>query len=120
MNLILKLMHLPLITDIIKLKSLPRIRMNLRLIMLNVSQSVALDYYNQQTNSLLEETNSYTQLLERRGRINMGGVKLKRYIGRTLNLKNRISANLYIFDSPEETWENENLNKLDIGLEKDL
>jgi required for meiotic nuclear division protein 1 len=90
----------------------------LRLIMLNVSQSVALDYYNQQTNSLLEETNSHTQLLERKGRIFMGGTKLKKYIGRTLNLKNRISANLYIFDSPEETWENENLNKLDIGLKK--
>jgi required for meiotic nuclear division protein 1 len=90
----------------------------LRLIMLNVSQSVALDYYNQQTNSLLEETNSHTQLLEKNGRINMGGIKLKKYIGRTLNLKNRISANLYIFDSPEETWENENLNKLDIGLKK--
>ncbi len=90
----------------------------LRLIMLNVSQSVALDYYNQQTNSLLEETNFYTQLLEKRGRINMGGIKLKKYIGRTLNLKNRISGNLYIFDSPEETWENENLNKLDIGLKK--
>ena len=90
----------------------------LRLIMLNVSQSVALDYYNQQTNALLEETNSYTQLLEKRGRINMGGIRLKRYIGRTLNLKNRILANLYIFDSPEETWENENLNKLDIGLKK--
>jgi uncharacterized Rmd1/YagE family protein len=90
----------------------------LRLIMLNVSQSVALDYYNQQTNSLLEETNSYTQLLERKGKINMGGIKLKKYIGRTLNLKNRISGNLYIFDSPEETWENENLNKLDIGLKK--
>ncbi len=90
----------------------------LRLIMLNVSQSVALDYYNQQTNSLLEETNFQTQLLEKKGRINMGGIKLKKYIGRTLNLKNRISANLYIFDSPEETWENENLNKLDIGLKK--
>jgi required for meiotic nuclear division protein 1 len=90
----------------------------LRLIMLNVSQSVALDYFNQQTNSLLEETNSHTQLLERKGRIYMGGVKLKKYIGRTLNLKNKISANLYIFDSPEETWENENLNKLDIGLKK--
>ena len=48
----------------------------------------------------------------------MGGIKLKKYIGRTLNLKNRISGNLYIFDSPEETWENENLNKLDIGLKK--
>ena len=90
----------------------------LRLIMLNVSQSVALDYYNQQTNTLLEETNSYTQMLERKGRINLSGVRLKKYIGRTLNLKNRISANLYIFDSPEETWENENLNKLDIGLKK--
>jgi uncharacterized Rmd1/YagE family protein len=90
----------------------------LRLIMLNVSQSVALDYYNQQTNTLLEETNSHTQLLEKKGKIFMAGIKLKKYIGRTLNLKNRISANLYIFDSPEETWENENLNKLDIGLKK--
>ncbi len=90
----------------------------LRLIMLNVSQSVALDYYNQQTSSLLEETNFYTQQLEKKGRIELGGIKLKKYIGRTLNLKNRISVNLYIFDSPEETWEDENLNKLDIGLKK--
>jgi required for meiotic nuclear division protein 1 len=90
----------------------------LRLIMLYVSQSVALDYYNEQTNALLEETNSYTQMLEQKGRINMGGAKLKKYIGHTLNLKNRISANLYIFDSPDETWEDENLNKLDIRLKK--
>ncbi|HNP23944.1 MAG TPA: RMD1 family protein [Panacibacter sp.] len=88
----------------------------LRLIMLNVSHSVALDYYSEQTNVLLEETNYHTQLLEKKGRIGMSGIKLKRYIGRTLNLKNKISANLYIFDSPEQTWENETLNKLDIGL----
>lgn len=90
----------------------------IRLIMLNVSQSVALDYYNEQTNILLEETNYHTQILERKGSIGLGAVKLKKYIGRTLNLKNKISANLYIFDSPEETWENERLNKLDIGLKK--
>jgi len=89
-----------------------------RLIMLNVSQSVALDYYNHQTSILIEETNYHTQILERIGRIGLGGVKLKKYIGRTLNIKNKISANLYIFDSPEETWENETLNKLDIGLKK--
>ena len=35
-----------------------------------------------------------------------------------LSLKNKIAGNLYIFDSPEETWEDENLNKLDIGLKK--
>ena len=90
----------------------------IRLIMLNVSQSVALDYYNDQASILIEETNYYTQVLERKGRIGVGGIKLKKYIGRTLNIKNKISANLYIFDSPEETWENETLNKLDIGLKK--
>ena len=90
----------------------------LRLIMLNVSQSVALDHYNQQTNLLLEETNYHTQVLEKKGKIGLRRIKLKRYIGRTLNLKNRIAGNLYIFDSPEETWEDENLDKLDIGLKK--
>jgi uncharacterized Rmd1/YagE family protein len=90
----------------------------IRLIMLNVSQSVALDYYFQQTSLLLEETNFHTQVMEIKGKIDLGGTKLKKYIGRTLNLKNRIAGNLYIFDSPEETWEDENLNKLDIGLKK--
>lgn len=90
----------------------------LRLIMLNVSQSVALDHYNQQTNLLLEETNYHTQVLEKKGKIDLSGNNLKKYIGRTLNLKNKIAGNLYIFDSPDETWEDENLNKLDIGLKK--
>ena len=90
----------------------------LRLIMLNVSQSVALDYYSEQTNLLLEETNSHTLSLERRGRLDISGRNLKKYIGKTLNLKNRIAENLYIFDSPPETWEDENLNRLDQGLKR--
>ena len=90
----------------------------LRLIMLNVSQSVALDYYSEQTNKLLEETNYHTQSLEKRGKLDISGRNLKRFIGKTLLLKNRISENLYIFDSPPETWEDENLNKIDLGLKK--
>lgn len=89
-----------------------------RLIMLNVSQSVALDHFSQQTNVLLEETNYHTQILERKGKLDISGIRLKKYIGRTLNLKNKIAENLYIFDSPEETWEDEDLNRLDIGLKK--
>jgi required for meiotic nuclear division protein 1 len=88
----------------------------LRLIMLNVSQSVALDHYSQQTNKLLAETNFHTQVLEKKGKLDLRGLNLKKYIGRTLNLKNRIAENLYIFDSPEETWEDEELNLLDIDL----
>jgi required for meiotic nuclear division protein 1 len=90
----------------------------LRLIMLNVSQSVALDYYSEQTNLLLEETNYHTLSLERKGRLDISGTSLKKYIGKTLNLKNRIAENLYIFDSPPETWEDEDLNRIDLGLKR--
>jgi uncharacterized Rmd1/YagE family protein len=89
-----------------------------RLIMLNVSQSVALDYYSEQTTKLLEETNHYTQILEKKGRLGISGPNLKKYIGKTLILKNRIAENLYIFDSPPETWEDENLNKIYIELKR--
>ena len=90
----------------------------LRLIMLNVAQSVALDYYSDQTSLLLDETNAYTQMLERKGRLDISGTNLKKYIGKTLNLKNRISHNLYIFDSPDETWTNENLNRIDQDMKR--
>ena len=90
----------------------------IRMIMLNVSQSVTLDYYSDQTEKLLEETNSHTQLLARRGRLIISGRKLKKFIGETLLLKNRIAENLYIFDSPPETWENEQLDKLHNELKK--
>ena len=90
----------------------------LRLIMLNVSQSVSLDYYSELTNLLQEETHSHTLKLERRGRLDITGKNLKMYIGKTLNLKNRIAENLYIFDSPPETWEDENLNRIDQGLKR--
>ena len=87
-----------------------------RIIMLNVSQSVALDYYSSQTETLLQETNHHTQQLEKTGRLGLSGIALKKYIGRTLNLKNKIAENLYIFDSPDVTWENERINRVDQGL----
>jgi required for meiotic nuclear division protein 1 len=90
----------------------------LRLVMLNVSQSVALDYYEEQTTKLLSETNQFTQRLEDKGKLNIGGKKLKQYIGRTLLLRNRIAENIYVFDSPPETWEDERLNKIDSDLKR--
>jgi required for meiotic nuclear division protein 1 len=92
----------------------------LRMIMLNVSQSVALDYYSDQTTQLLEETNYHTQILEKKGRLAISGIHLKKYIGKTLLLKNRIAENLYIFDSPPETWEDERLDKLHTELKRNF
>lgn len=90
----------------------------LRLVMLNVSQSVALDYYEEQTSNLLAETNNFTQRLETSGALNISGKKLKQYIGRTLLLRNRIAENIYVFDSPPETWEDENLNRINSDLKR--
>src|SRR4030095_12605400 len=90
----------------------------LRMIMLTMTQSVTLDYYSNQTELLLEETNSHTQLLEKKGKLHISGRKLKKFIGKTLLIKNRISENLYIFDSPVETWEHEELDRLYNDLKK--
>jgi uncharacterized Rmd1/YagE family protein len=90
----------------------------MRLVMLNVTQSVALDYYEEQTNNLLAETNQYTQTLANKGRLGISGFRLKKYIGRTLLLRNRIAENIYVFDSPPETWEDESLNKIDADLKR--
>ncbi len=84
----------------------------IRIIMFNVAQSVALDYYSELTDRLMEDTNYHTQMLEKKGRLGISGQSLKRYIGKTLNLKNRIADNLYIFDSPPQTWENGELDTM--------
>ncbi|WP_053976157.1 RMD1 family protein [Mangrovimonas xylaniphaga] len=89
-----------------------------RLVMLNASQSVALNRYSEITEELLIETNRHTQYLETNGKLDISGNKLKRFIGKVLNIKNRISENLYIFDAPIITWENEQLNKLNYDLKQ--
>ncbi|TPN87075.1 RMD1 family protein [Aquimarina algicola] len=91
---------------------------SIRLVMLNVSQSVALDNYANISEQILEDTKLHTSYLEEKGRLDISGKKLKKYIGRVLNIKNKISENLYIFDSPDVTWEDEMLNKLDQDLKR--
>ena len=90
----------------------------IRLVMLNASQSVALNRYSEITEELLIATNEHTKYLENKGKLDISGNKLKRFIGKALNIKNKISENFYIFDSPEITWENEQLNKLNQDLKQ--
>lgn len=91
---------------------------SIRLVMLNTSQSVALDQYSEITQQLLEETNEHTQYLEKKGKLNISGIKRKQFIGKVLNIKNQISENLYIFDEPDSTWENGQLNSLNLALKQ--
>lgn len=96
-------------------------RMNkdiIRIIMLNVGQSVALDSYTEFSESVFDETRVFTEQLEKNGKISISSKKLQKFIGKTLNIRNRIIDNLYIVDSPEETWGDEYLNKIDSGLKR--
>lgn len=90
----------------------------LRIVMLNVAQSVALDYYTSLAEELMTDTNRYIVEMEHSGKLKLRSKHLGKIIGRTLNVRNRIIDELYILDSPESTWEDEYLNKIDTGLKK--
>jgi uncharacterized Rmd1/YagE family protein len=91
-----------------------------KIVMLNIAQSVALDYYIDQTNMMLEQTIYFSNELEEKGRFSIKGKKLLKYIGKALNLKNKIAQNLYIFDSPDITWNDKSLNDLHDRLNREL
>jgi uncharacterized Rmd1/YagE family protein len=93
---------------------------SIKLIMLNIAQSVALNYYSTQTGKLLEDIQNYTLKLEKYGSFKISWSKLKRFIGRALNIKNRIADNLYIFDMPQIAWDNEYLHQIDQGMKKEF
>lgn len=88
----------------------------MRIVMLNVGQSAALDYFSQQASALLENTKTYTLQLEHSGHLRIGNKQLLKFIGKTLNVRNNIVENLYIIDSPDETWDDEYLTRVDAAL----
>jgi len=91
-----------------------------KIIMLNIAQSVALDYYIEQSNILLNQTYQFSLELEEKGKFSIKGKSLLKYIGRLLNLKNKITQNIYIFDSPNITWNDEYLNVINTDLSREL
>ncbi|MDJ1470679.1 RMD1 family protein [Cytophagaceae bacterium DM2B3-1] len=87
-----------------------------RVIMLNTAQSVALETYESLGDDILEGTKRFAEELEKAGKVKISPKNLLRFIGRTINVKNSIIDNLYVFNSPDVVWESEYLSKLDHGL----
>lgn len=90
----------------------------IRIVMLNVAQSAFLDFYTDISQHLLEETAIFTNELENFGRLKISRKNLLKFIGKTLNVKNRIIDNLYIFDMPDIVWEDEYTDKVNSGMAK--
>ncbi|MES2140283.1 MAG: RMD1 family protein [Bacteroidota bacterium] len=90
----------------------------IRIAMLQVAQSLALDFYQEVAQQLFENSVNLTNQLEMHGRLKISKRKLLKFIGKTLNTKNRIIDNLYIYDTPSVVWEDEFLGKVNAGLTK--
>ncbi len=92
----------------------------LRIIMLNISQSVTLDYYFQKSRILLNDTNKYTSNLEKTGKLTISDKKLKKIVGLTNSIKNEIVENLRILELIQETTDNIYIIVIDLKLKKAL
>jgi uncharacterized Rmd1/YagE family protein len=86
--------------------------------MLNLAQSVALDHYHEVSDNLLSEIRVFTTDLESRGKLSITRKNMLKFIGRALNTQIDIADNIYIFDAPDQVWDDEYLDSLHKGLMK--
>lgn len=90
----------------------------IRIAVLNLAQSVALDHYLGVTDNLLAEVKRFTNELELTGKLRISRKNMMRFIGKALNTQNDIAENIYIFDAPELVWDDEYMDKLHHALIK--
>ena len=83
-----------------------------KIVCMLLAESTALEYYEILIENLLLKTNSFAKTLRRQGRMLEGTQELIKFIGLCLDTKQEIISNLYIVDSPDETWESVELDKL--------
>jgi uncharacterized Rmd1/YagE family protein len=83
-----------------------------RIVMFDLSQTVAIDYYSDIADLLLQEVKALSAELEHKGKISLIKKDMMKFIGKSLNTKNKIVDNLYIFDSPDIAWENEKVDRV--------
>lgn len=90
----------------------------IRVAMLNLAQSVALDRYHQVSENLLAEVKRFSNELELTGKLRISRKNMMKFLGKALNTQNDIAENIYIFDAPDLAWEDEYLDRLHQGLMK--
>ncbi|MBL3656952.1 RMD1 family protein [Fulvivirga sediminis] len=90
----------------------------IKIVMLNLAQSLALNYYDQVSQELLVKIKVFTNQMEEEGKLEIGRKNIQKFIGRALNTQNKIAENLYIFDAPPVTWENEYLEQVNRVLSR--
>lgn len=90
----------------------------IKIILLNMAQSIALNYYDSVSQELIAEVRQFTNKMETTGKLDINKKNILKFIGKALNTQNRIAENLYIFDAPAITWENEYYNAINATLSR--
>jgi required for meiotic nuclear division protein 1 len=87
-----------------------------KIVMFNTAHSVTMDFYAERAETLLKEVHKFTNQMEDTGNIEISRINMVKFIGRMLNNKNKIVENLFLFDQPDVTWDDEYLDKIHRGL----
>ncbi len=83
-----------------------------KIICMLVAESTALDYYDILIEGLLERATIFTKRLETQGKFVESKEDLLKFVGMCLSAKQEIISNLYIVDTPEETWDSPEMDKM--------
>lgn len=85
-----------------------------------LAQSVAMDYYADDVAEIEAETDRIADELRKVGRIPGRVPNTLQFIGLCIATRNDVISTLALFDKPDATWENEQLDRLWLGLRKML
>lgn len=92
----------------------------LEIISLLLAQSATLDYYEEDVQDILKRTDAISTGLQVRGRLPGRVPDLIRFIGTCIATKNDVIASLALFDKPDSTWEDADLDRLYKALRLEL
>lgn len=92
----------------------------LKLVCLLLAQSVAMDYYDEDVGEILRRSDAITVSLRTAGRLPGRFDDIVKFIGSCIETKNGVLATLALFDKPEATWEDPDLDKLYMKLREEL
>ena len=85
---------------------------HIKIISFVLSQSVALERYEDEIDSSLNEVGAIVENLKNSGRAMLKEREVLKQIGRVLSVKQTAVAHLSLFDKPEEVWDSPHLENL--------
>lgn len=92
----------------------------LKLVSLLLAQSVAMDYYNEDVQEIQRRSDDITFSMRTAGRLPGRVGDLIRFIGTCMETKNDVIATLALFDKPDSTWDDAELDRLYNALRTEL